>query len=441
MSFDQFLLSADTTDLNYPEIRPTLDLNFARVKALDPRITFTRASGGSYVGADGLIKYAGVNEARFDHDPITGDSLGLLVEEARTNVALDGTTFANPNWLKSGTIINTLFTTSPDGTVTAAKLYPDDSTTNSQHLIVRVISGLPDNTVYTSSIFIKKFGSQFSWCRLSLRSKNGDFTGIYFNYDTKTFGAAIAGPVSFGYQEYPDGWIRLYVTTNTSTGAITPAFHFWIAEINNALAYNYSGGNSDGFYIWGAQLEAGSFPTSYIPTQASTRTRAADNAQITGKNFSSWYRQDEGTVFVKWTVNNPVVGNRGPWCIAKSGVNLRGIGIYYVSANALQLLYRDLSGNTFSTTNFSPHLSNLFQYPQSPSVSASFSNSELFASIYGLPPRVGYSSNINIFNADTFLIGNYIVSGSNRGILNGAIRRITYFPKRLPNAQLQALTR
>jgi hypothetical protein len=55
MSVDQFLLSADTTDLNYPEIRPSLDLNFARTKTLDPRITFTRSSGGSYVGADGLL--------------------------------------------------------------------------------------------------------------------------------------------------------------------------------------------------------------------------------------------------------------------------------------------------------------------------------------------------------------------------------------------------
>ena len=85
MSVDSFLLSANTTDLNYPEIRPTLDLNFARVKALDSRITFARSSGGSYVGADGFIKYAGVNEARFDHDPVTGESLGLLVEEPRTN--------------------------------------------------------------------------------------------------------------------------------------------------------------------------------------------------------------------------------------------------------------------------------------------------------------------------------------------------------------------
>jgi hypothetical protein len=70
---------------NFPSVRPTLDLDFANSKTLDPRIEFTRASGGSYVGADGLIKYAGVNEARFDHDPVTGESLGLLVEEARTN--------------------------------------------------------------------------------------------------------------------------------------------------------------------------------------------------------------------------------------------------------------------------------------------------------------------------------------------------------------------
>ena len=72
MSIDNFLLSSNTTDLNYPEVRPTLDLNFARVKALDPRITFTRASGGSYTDVNGLIKYAGVNEPRFDHDPVTG---------------------------------------------------------------------------------------------------------------------------------------------------------------------------------------------------------------------------------------------------------------------------------------------------------------------------------------------------------------------------------
>jgi hypothetical protein len=57
----------------------SLDLQFARTKTLDPRITFTRASSGTFVGSDGLIKTATTNEPRFDHNPTTGESLGLLV--------------------------------------------------------------------------------------------------------------------------------------------------------------------------------------------------------------------------------------------------------------------------------------------------------------------------------------------------------------------------
>jgi len=71
---------------NYPDIRPTLNLDFANTKRLDPRITFTRTTTGTYVGSDGLIKTAAIDEARFDHDPATGESLGLLIEESRTNL-------------------------------------------------------------------------------------------------------------------------------------------------------------------------------------------------------------------------------------------------------------------------------------------------------------------------------------------------------------------
>ena len=75
----------------YPSIRPTLDLNFMATKVLDDRITFTRDGVGTYVDEDGLIKYASNNAPRFDHDPTTGESLGLLIEEARTNYAVYGT--------------------------------------------------------------------------------------------------------------------------------------------------------------------------------------------------------------------------------------------------------------------------------------------------------------------------------------------------------------
>ena len=70
----------------FPDTRPTLDLNFAATKRLDPRITYSRASTGTFVGSNGLIQSAAVNQARFEHNPLTGESLGLLVEDARTNL-------------------------------------------------------------------------------------------------------------------------------------------------------------------------------------------------------------------------------------------------------------------------------------------------------------------------------------------------------------------
>ena len=76
---------------------PSLDLRFAENKSLTDAktgaslVTFTRASTGTYVGSDGLLQSATTNEARFDHNPTTGESLGLLVEEARTNLVRNNT--------------------------------------------------------------------------------------------------------------------------------------------------------------------------------------------------------------------------------------------------------------------------------------------------------------------------------------------------------------
>jgi hypothetical protein len=79
----------------YPVIRPALNLDFANSKTLDPRITFSRASSATYTDADGLIKVAAAGEARFDHDPITGECRGLLIESARTNLLINSTVDGN----------------------------------------------------------------------------------------------------------------------------------------------------------------------------------------------------------------------------------------------------------------------------------------------------------------------------------------------------------
>ena len=84
----------------YPSIRPTLDLNFAATKTLDRRITFTRDSVGTYIDENGLVKYASNNVPRFDHDFDTRESLGLLIEESRTNKFTYSTTIGG-TWMES----------------------------------------------------------------------------------------------------------------------------------------------------------------------------------------------------------------------------------------------------------------------------------------------------------------------------------------------------
>ena len=67
--------NANLDDITRPSVKPALNLDFAKSKMLDPRITYARANNATYFAADGLLKIAAPNEPRFDHDPVTGESI------------------------------------------------------------------------------------------------------------------------------------------------------------------------------------------------------------------------------------------------------------------------------------------------------------------------------------------------------------------------------
>jgi hypothetical protein len=425
MSVDQFLLSADTTDLNYPEIRPTLDLNFARTKVLDPRITFTRSSGGSYIGPDGLIKYAGVNEPRFDHDPATGESLGLLIEEARTNLMAQSenlTTWGKP----SGTTIIPNAIIAPDGTLTAEKIVEDKIL--GQHYVFRTFSITPGVT-YTVSGYVKS--AERNEVFLNFSSFNGAFDNnsfAYFNTTTGRFRLVGTSVTNHGFQSLPNGWYRIWITA-TSVGTANPSiispFH-----ISNGTANFYIGDGASGLYIWGAQLEQASFPTSYIPTQASTRTRAADSASITGKNFSEWYRQDEGTLYANAksfsNINVPFIGVaaiNNPTSFANNRVDIRynPAGASAAFFNSPTSLSRPTAFNLINPKFAVGYKKNIARFCLNESLAI------------GNPQNFTPSENIN-----TLQIGRF---DNFSHILNGQVSKLTYYPKLLPDSQLIALTR
>jgi hypothetical protein len=434
MSVDQFLLSADTTDLNYPEIRPTLDLNFARVKALDPRITFTRSSGGSYVGADGLIKYAGVNEARFDHDPITGESLGLLIEESRSNLFTWSERFDIWSKIFLSVVLNS--GSSPDGNFNAIQIIED--TTINAHYLSRTIGTITSGLPYTVSCFAKSTNPNRFF---SLIFENSSLFGGVFpraSFDL-TSGKihTITSATSAKIENYGNGWYRCSVTATPSvTGNASIQLRLQTNVTANLMIGPYTGDGVSGLYLWGAQAEQGAFPTSYIPTQGSTRTRAADNTSITGKNFSDFYNQSEGTIFseAKGVANISGGNTRRYWEIGRGGFDNRLLSGYNSSILVRLLVVKDgLTSASITETNQNP-------FNNSVKVATSFANNyyRLYSNnLYGNPVNSGILPIVNRID----LGGTSNNAGAPQTVLNGTISRLTYFPKRLPNAQLQALTR
>lgn len=275
----------------------SLDLNFAATRTLDPRITFTRASTGTFIGSDGLVQSASTNTPRFTHDPVTGRSLGLLIEESRTNLLLRSEEFDTASWTAQGVGVTANATASPAGSATADLVYALAQVGAFKELQqnASVVSG----TTYTYSIYAKA-----SALRYIQIIGNGTVFGTFsVNYDLQTaaeisFSAGTSTVVARTIQALSNGWCRIAVSVtalSTSTsGRIT--FNL-IPASNSARGVDWTGDGTSGIFVWGAQLEAGAFATSYIPTTSASATRAADVATIP---TAQWYNPLEGTFVVEF---------------------------------------------------------------------------------------------------------------------------------------------
>jgi hypothetical protein len=277
---------------------PSLDLRFADNKSLTDAVTgaslvtFTRDSSGTFVGSDGVLQTAATNVPRFDHDPTTGESLGLLVEESRTNLLLRSEEFDSASWYKLQSSISANATTAPNGTLTAEKLI-EDSSINS-HQLYSYQGGVTTGEDWTLSVYAKV--AERTAFALDVRAIGLGFRSV-FNLSTQTAtGAAIGSGTltSTAIQGLGNGWFRCSITGRHPTDT---NWNISIRLNSPAGTDSYTGDGTSGIYLWGAQLEAGAFPTSYIPTTTAAATRNADVADIAGSNFSSWYNQTEGTVF------------------------------------------------------------------------------------------------------------------------------------------------
>ena len=221
-----------------------------------------------------------LNIPRIDYT--NGSCPSLLVEPQRTNLALYSEQFDNAYWTRNNVTVNANSVISPDGTQNAETI-TSSGTTSFLYTTTAALTG-----AYTLSFFAKKGTSNFCWVYL-----NG-YDAI-FNLNTGTFVSSVVAPESYSIIAYANGWYKISIT---KTSPILAA----LSGIGVASSTNFNGVVGTNIYVYGAQLEAGAYPTSYIPTVASSVTRNADVISKTG--ISSLIGQTEGTIFLDFYAKN-----------------------------------------------------------------------------------------------------------------------------------------
>lgn len=394
-------------------ILPRLSLNFM-AGALDSKIAFTRAlNTATRVNSSGLVEIVNANVARFDYDPVTLAAKGLLIEETRSNIVNYSDDFANTAWLKLNATITSNAITAPDGTNTADKLV--ETVADNVHIVYRSPT-VVDGAAYTLSVYAK--AAERNW--LFMFEDSGSNGNAWFNLSTGTIGTTGSGTVAT-MTNAGNGWYRCSITYTQpgTTGRIRYA-----VTINNAVS-EYAGNGTSGIYIWGAQLEAGNFLTSYIPTVDVSLTRNADVAVMTGTNFSSWWTAVNGAVAAKYipgTVSGirPIIEfDDGT---ANESIALRGNTtnpeLYIVDGGSdqAQIDAGTIASNTIYT---------LVGAWNTNSCAAAINGNAVVADNTATMPTVTQAR----FGCD----------GTN--YLNGWIQTIRYWPQRIINAEVQAFSK
>lgn len=351
---------------------------------------------------------------RFDYDPVTLAPRGLLIEEQRTNLLTYSEQFDNAAWTNGNSSVTANATTSPDGATTADKLV--ENTANSEHLVFVSGVGTGQKTV---SVYLKAAERTRAYIYFFNATDGAVSTFFDLSAGTVTSGAGTITSVG-------NGWYRC---TLTRTATANDAVYIGSAITSGATAY--TGNGTSGIFIWGAQLEAGSFATSYIPTVASQVTRNADSASMLGDNFYTWYNPNQGTTCVETSsigansVQFPGVlrfwsGSNNNRFGVYGKPNGAGYGAVMTTAGSNVALLDPISGSTATIINTVSKLA----YAYKPDDFAATRNALTVTT-----DTSGGVAPVNELN-----IGLY----DDR--LNGHIRRIGYYNTRLPDSTLQALT-
>jgi hypothetical protein len=399
---------------------PVMLMDFI-TSAFDPRITFTRASQATRFNGQGLLEVVGNGVPRMDYDPVTLTERGLLIEEQRVNLLLHSRDMTQAAWVRADMTV-TRNQTGIDGAANSACLITEGSGGAAGSFQLGTITA---NVASTFSIILKRGNTD--WVRI-LGDDNGtptDFFRAWFNLGAGTAGAVITGGASSGASSaitnLGNGFFRCTVTGVLNAAGTTLRIGLMSASANSSTS-RVSGAT---YIVDCAQLEVGAFATSPIITGAATATRNADQAVMSGANFSSWYNQAAGTFVVEASTADAVVVRCALGVGIEPGSNER-LELRMNSASALLIV----AGGVVQASQGNATSGGLIK------LAGAYELNNVNHALNGVAGTTDTTATMP--TPDRMRIGARSNGGSEN--LNGHIRRIAYYNTRLPNAQLAALT-
>ena len=410
----------------FPDADPSITLDFLKSKKLDPRISFTRASGGGAVGT-GSGNVNGEVYTFQENVPRLTDK-GLLIEEGRTNYQFNSEAFAvNTGWRIKSDYTRGANTTepAPDGSNTACEFFEvtGGGTYNGVEAATQY-QVTPSSGRLTISVYNKPINCDTFYIGSSSTAQNhANCTSIVNNtwtFNTSFVESAKAEPIG-------NGWYRMSATM------IVPTSSQWYRPLFSSQMFPESDtpDSSQGCTLWGAQAEEGSFVTSYIPNTGTSGevTRAADLAAITGTDFSSWYSQGTGTLVSGWT--SPDTKQFSVPAMIKSGTAKNTPGIFvYTYSGALRDVVGSVTGSqVFWQNAVTPNtpLKLAITYDASTQSTAYNGNTPKSVAITTAVPTM-----VRMNMGDHYIV--------NDRYSNGYLSHISYYPTHVSDDALEALT-
>lgn len=304
-------------------------------------LTFTRDTAATQINSLGNVENVLTTIPRLNYDSV-GGCPSLLLEPQRTNLLTYSEQFDNTaGWANTNSSFTANATASPSGIIDADKLIPN--TTFGLHSVNRSISIL-SSTAYTISVYAKK--GEYSALRINYITSGNTFVSV--NLDLGVI-ASSGGTIylSSSITNVGSGWYRITMTFTAPIGANTLGFF-----VENPIGTtNFSGNGTNGIYLWGAQLEQGSYPTSYIPTTTIPLTRNADVFSRNNIHTNGLITSAGGTWFIELNNNVALIGDAGGDYIILSTINGTGgsgFRLYSGPINSRVILYKFISGGGIS---------------------------------------------------------------------------------------------